>query len=305
MKPLGGGYRDGYKRVLMRRFLHMWLGLYKVEGEGVSSEWFRYLMERFWYIGRACAFVPDVGPDSKTKIWFAPYAPQAWAGNNAISKAQVINQRAVPGYPPSGEIFDVANDQNPMGKVAIGRALPSGLPVRVFFEFYADRIAELQDRIDQNTQQVVLPVVFPTKMNKEQFQKTVETALERKWPFLPVNPEDVGLFSPTPMAGVYVADKLMELKKEWENEARSLIGLDTSADEKRERLTTDEANSNNALINLFRKANQMCLDEFAHNIEYLGTKIKFVPNVEESMSVKESPKGGEEPKDDLEKDDSI
>lgn len=282
-----------YKDLLMKRFYHMYMGYYEVEGEGLSEEWLHYLLRRLWLVGSACAFKSDVREDSKTKIWIAPFAPQAWSGNDYVSKAQVINPRALPGYPPSGDILEVASDQNPGGKIALCYALPSGLPVRPFFEFYADKILEIQEKIEQNNTQVVLPVLFPTKENGENFKNLVERALREKWPFLPVNPEDIGMFSPTPMAGVYVADKLMEQRKMWENEAKEFLGIDTSADEKRERLTTDEANANNAVINLFRKANQKCLDAFTHNLEYLGVSIKIRPTIEESSAVGEESEGYE------------
>ena len=48
----------------------------------------------------------------------------------------------------------------------------------------------------------------------------------------------------------FVADKLMEYKKQIWNEALCFLGVNTLNQEKKERLITDEANSNNELINL-------------------------------------------------------
>ena len=48
----------------------------------------------------------------------------------------------------------------------------------------------------------------------------------------------------------YVADKLMEYKKEIWNEALTFLGINNIMVDKKERLITDEANSNNELINL-------------------------------------------------------
>ena len=48
----------------------------------------------------------------------------------------------------------------------------------------------------------------------------------------------------------FVADKIMEYKKQIWNEALTFLGINTLQSEKKERLITDEASSNNELINL-------------------------------------------------------
>ena len=48
----------------------------------------------------------------------------------------------------------------------------------------------------------------------------------------------------------FVADKIMEYKKQIWNEALQFLGINTLQTEKKERLITDEASSNNELINL-------------------------------------------------------
>jgi hypothetical protein len=48
----------------------------------------------------------------------------------------------------------------------------------------------------------------------------------------------------------FIADKIMEYKKQIWNEALQYLGINTLQTEKKERLITDEASSNNELINL-------------------------------------------------------
>lgn len=288
-----------YKKALLNLFYTLFMGMYEIEGEGISHEWKHYLFNRLWFNGTAAAFVPDLPKESKTKVWFAPFAATAWAGNDRPTFVQVINPRGLPGYPGTSPL-PVANDQFPEGKVVICHALQTGLPVKNIFEFYISKMVELQEQIDQNNKQVVLPMAMPTDMDKEKFREMAERAIAEKWLYLPVEAESAAYMSPVATAGVYVSDKLIEQRKSWFNEAKALLGIDSGADEKRERLTSDEANANNALINLFREANQECMDAFAHNLEYLGIHIRFKARAEISESVHENKpeEGGKERKDD-------
>ena len=295
-----GTYRD----TLYNLFYTLFMGMYEVEGEGLSHEWKHYLMNALWEVGIAAAFIPDVPEGSRSKLWIAPYAATAWAGNDTPTHVQVINPRGLPGYPGS-EPLPVANDQYPQGKVVLCHALQSKLPVKSLFKFYIDKIVDLQETIDTNNQQVVLPMAMPTSMDKEKFLELVKQAIKEKWAYLPLNAEDSAYMSPVATAGIYVADKLIEQRKSWFNEAKALLGIDSGADEKRERLTSDEANANNALINLFRDANQECMDSFAHNLEYLGIHIRFKARAEISESVHENKpeEGGKEKNDETADDD--
>lgn len=52
----------------------------------------------------------------------------------------------------------------------------------------------------------------------------------------------------------FVADKIMDYKKEIWNEALTFLGINNILVDKKERLVADEANSNNELINLNMQA---------------------------------------------------
>ena len=73
----------------------------------------------------------------------------------------------------------------------------------------------------------------------------------------------------------FVADKLMDYKKEIMNEALTYLGINNIMLEKKERLVQDEANSNNELINLnlqkFLAPRQLAAKQFNEKFGLTGT----------------------------------
>lgn len=73
----------------------------------------------------------------------------------------------------------------------------------------------------------------------------------------------------------YIADKIMDYKKEIWNEALTFLGVNNIMVDKKERLITDEANSNNELINLnlqsFLAPRQEACKQFNEKFGFTGT----------------------------------
>lgn len=73
----------------------------------------------------------------------------------------------------------------------------------------------------------------------------------------------------------FIADKIMEYKKEIWNEALAFLGVNTLSLEKKERMITDEANSNNELINLnlqsYLAPRQRACEQFNEKFGLKGT----------------------------------
>lgn len=74
----------------------------------------------------------------------------------------------------------------------------------------------------------------------------------------------------------FIADKVMQYKKEIWNEALTFLGINNIMVDKRERLITDEANQNNELINLnlqaFLKPRQLACEQFNKKFNLTGDK---------------------------------
>ena len=73
----------------------------------------------------------------------------------------------------------------------------------------------------------------------------------------------------------FIADKIMDYKKEIWNEALTFLGINNIMVDKKERLVTDEANSNNELINLnlqsFLEPRQKACKQFNEKFGFTGT----------------------------------
>lgn len=74
----------------------------------------------------------------------------------------------------------------------------------------------------------------------------------------------------------YLADKLMDYKKEIWNEALTFLGINNIMIDKKERLITDEANSNNELINLnlqsYLAPRKRACEQFNEKFGFTGTE---------------------------------
>lgn len=269
-----------YYGVLMTRFYRAWMSAFKIEG--VPESWGNYLFRQLWMVGLACAFKADLPGDPV--LYFSTYSAVRYGGNDYPTLVQVINERNLPGYPPARKRLAVVSDYVPEGKVALVRAFPSQCPVFVLYDFYACKICEVQTSIDTNLEQVVLPVGIPTSGDKQYKTRSLTKAVEEHSAFYLFDDEESRLFAPTPMQGQYYIDKLIQYRKDWENEAKNLIGIDSSAEEKRERLLMDEVNANNAEINLQRQSIMLNLEAFSKDIKLLGFDVTFKSRIEEAQA---------------------
>ena len=85
----------------------------------------------------------------------------------------------------------------------------------------------------------------------------------------------------------FVADKIQEYKKEIWNEALTFLGVNNIMVDKKERLITDEANSNNELINLnlqsYLAPRQEACRQFNEKFGFTGTKNEISVRVRSDL----------------------
>lgn len=119
-------------------------------------------------------------------------------------------------------------------------------------ELFALRLYEAERTCDVNIKTQKTPVTILCDENQRLTMKNLYLQYDGNEPFIfgdKNNLED-GKIKALRTDAPFIADKLMEYKKQIWNEALEFLGVNTLTTEKKERLISDEASSNNELINL-------------------------------------------------------
>ena len=126
------------------------------------------------------------------------------------------------------------------------------IPTCSTLELFAYRLYEAERTCDVNIKAQKTPILLLTDENQ---RLTMENAYLKYDGNQPMIMGDKNSFSENAIRAIktdapFVADKVMDYKKEIWNEALTFLGINNIMIDKKERLITDEANSNNELINL-------------------------------------------------------
>ena len=126
------------------------------------------------------------------------------------------------------------------------------IPTEPTLQLFALRLYEAERTCDVNIKAQKTPVIL---VGDDSMRLALKNLFEKYTGNEPVVYADKKQLSPESIKAIkteapFVADKLMEYKKQIWNEALTFLGINNLALEKKERLVTDEASSNNELINL-------------------------------------------------------
>ena len=119
-------------------------------------------------------------------------------------------------------------------------------------ELFANRLYEAERTCDVNIKAQKTPVLLT---GDESFRLTMKNIYNKYDGNEPVIYGDKNQLGENVLRAIktdapFVADKVMEYKKEIWNEALTYLGINNIMIEKKERLVSDEANGNNELINM-------------------------------------------------------
>ena len=125
-------------------------------------------------------------------------------------------------------------------------------PTITSMELFAYRLYEAQRACDTNIIAQKTPVLLIADETQRLFLENLYNQYNGNQPFIFGDKDQLGdkTIKAINTEAPFVADKITEYKKEIWNEALTFLGVNNIMLEKKERLVTDEANSNNELINL-------------------------------------------------------
>lgn len=185
------------------------------------------------------------------------------------------------------------------------------IPTASTLELFAYRLYEAERTCDTNIKAMKTPFAIVTTENQ---LLTVKNAYQKYEGNEPMIIFDKNLMTDNEMKALkteapYVADKIMEYKKEIWNEALTFLGINNIMVDKKERLITDEANSNNELINLnlesYFAPRKLACEQFNELFGFKGTEKEIsvrvrsdlhniIKNVESSIAKYNVPQEQEE-----------
>ena len=290
------------KRFYENKYFGLFLNAYKFDNLTRSQR--RYLLKKLWQNGTACAFVLagtqqepsmkslltnktkdtiELGNDNPNGLLiFTPYAPIQYNIEDEPSVVNIVNIRGAQFLPKKPQVVNK--------DVVICWAHSSHAPIRSLVMFYIEKIVDVENTINMNLFVHKLPRLVVCSPEDKQRVEELMDAIERGEKKLFLDANDVQAIKNVLESGSntnYIIDKLYQYKQSLENELLTFLGINNVSIEKKERLITDEANSNNQLIN-------DCSECFLDTLQEFCEDVSNILNYPLSVEATSSPATNEE-----------
>lgn len=144
-------------------------------------------------------------------------------------------------------------------------------------ELFAYRLYEAQRTADINIIAQKTPVMIAVDERQRLMMENLYNQYNGNHPFIFGDNKQLSkdILQAIKTDAPFVADKIQDYKKEIWNEALTFLGVNNIMEEKKERLITDEANTNNELINLnlqsFLAPRKKACEQFNEKYGFTGT----------------------------------
>ena len=126
------------------------------------------------------------------------------------------------------------------------------VPTAATIELFCQRLAEAEMTASVNIKAQKTPVLIVVDENQRLMMENLYSQYDGNRPFIFGDKNQVGdgVVKSISTGAEFIADKIMDYKKEIWNEALTFLGVNNLSNEKKERMITNEASANNELINL-------------------------------------------------------
>ena len=151
------------------------------------------------------------------------------------------------------------------------------IPTFTAMRLFALRLTEVERTIDTNIKRLKLPYILTGSKEQEFTLRHIYEAIDNNEPALVVDKNNINLrdINSIELKVPLLANDLMVYKKEIINEALTVLGVNNLS-EKRERLISDETNTNNEMINYnlmsFLAPRQLAAKQFNEKYKLTGDK---------------------------------
>ena len=163
------------------------------------------------------------------------------------------------------------------------------IPTAGTMELFALRLYEAERSIDVNIKAQKTPVMILVDESQRLMMENLYNKYNGNQPFIfgDKNQLSSDMIKAINTNAPFVADKLTDYKKEIWNEALTFLGVNNIMIDKKERLITDEANSNNELINLnlqsYLAPRQLACEQFNEKFNLKGTEKEISVRVRSDL----------------------
>ena len=237
-------YLDRFKKIALS--LYEWINL-------PNSMDSRYLEKTLYYDGMACLLKSDdygfintrVAGSGKVNIYGLPTSLRCYS--YSFQEERLLYT----GLDPEMNEEKFENIQNMKGILVLNNW--DRLPTEPSMGLFAKRLTLAERSSDTNIEAMRTPVMILVGENQRLTMENLYAQFKGNRPFIfgdKKQMSDPDVIKAINTEAPIVFDKLQEYKKEIWNEALTFLGINNIMIEKSERLITDEANSNNELINL-------------------------------------------------------
>lgn len=150
-------------------------------------------------------------------------------------------------------------------------------PTAGSMELFALRLYEAERTADVNIKAQKTPVMILVDEEQRLLMENLYSQYDGNKPFIFGDKKQLGadVLRAIKTDAPFIADKIIDYKKEIWNEALTFLGINNIIVDKKERLITDEANSNNELINLnlqsYLAPRQEACRQFNEKFGFTGT----------------------------------